>query len=64
VSGAVVFKNARRAVEIISGSVDAFVEIDGLTRGEAISETMHCHSSVPGSADNIRRVLAFRDDYD
>jgi hypothetical protein len=61
VSGAVVFKHTRLPVETITGSVDSFIEVDGLSLDEAIAETLQCHPSVPGGADSIREVLAYRE---
>ena len=61
VSGAVVFKDTRLPVETITGSVDSFVEVDGLSVDEAITETLQCHPSVPGGADSISKVLAYRE---
>ena len=61
VSGAVVFKQTRLPVETITGSIDSFIEVDGLSLDEAIAETLHCHPSVPGGAESIRKVLAYRE---
>ena len=61
VSGAVVFMHTRLQVETITGSVDSFVEVDGLSLDDAIAETLQCHPSVPGGADSIRKALAYRE---
>jgi uncharacterized protein (DUF433 family) len=61
VSGAVVFKGTRLPVEAITGNVDAFMEVDGLSLDQAIAETLECFPSVPGGADGIRAVLAYRE---
>lgn len=60
VSGAPVFRNTRLPVSAIVENVDAFMELDGLTLDEAITETLECFPSTPGGADAIRIVLAFR----
>ena len=60
VSGAVVFKNTRLPVETITGNVDAFMEVDGLSVEQAIAETLECFPSTPNGSDGIRAVLAYR----
>ena len=61
VSGAVVFKGTRLPVEAIVENVDAFMEIDGLSEDDAVAATLECFPSVPGGADGIRAVLAYRE---
>jgi uncharacterized protein (DUF433 family) len=61
VSGAVVFKGTRLPVETITGNVDSFMEVDGLSLDQAIAETLDCFPSVPGGAEGIRAVLAYRE---
>jgi hypothetical protein len=61
VSGAVVFKGTRLPVEAIVENVDAFVEVDGLSEDGAVGATLQCFPSVPGGADGIRAVLAYRE---
>jgi uncharacterized protein (DUF433 family) len=60
VSGAVVFRNTRLPVEAIVGNVDAFMEIDGLSEDSAVAATLESFPSVPGGANGIRAVLAYR----
>ena len=64
VSGAVVFKGTRLPVEAIVENVDAFMELDGLTEDGAVTATLECFPSVPGGADGIRAVLAYRETHD
>jgi uncharacterized protein (DUF433 family) len=59
VSGAVVFKNTRLPVEVITDNVDAYID-EGLTLDQAIAETLDSFPSTPGGADGIRAVLAYR----
>jgi uncharacterized protein (DUF433 family) len=59
-SGDPVFKNTRLPVEAITGNVDSFIEIDGLSLDEAIAETLACFPDTPGGADGIRAVLNYR----
>ena len=61
VSGAVVFIDTRLPVDTIVENVDAFMEIDGLSESAAVDATLECFPSVPGGADAIRRVLAYRE---
>jgi uncharacterized protein (DUF433 family) len=61
VSGAVVFKGTRLPVEAIVENVDAFMEVDGLSEDSAVAATLECFPSVPGGADGIRAVLAYRE---
>jgi len=61
VSGAVVFKNSRLPVATIVENVDAFMEIEGLSEAAAVEATLECFPSVPGGADGIRAVLAYRE---
>ena len=61
VSGAVVFKGTRLPVEAVVENVDAFVEVDGLSEDGAVAATLQCFPSVPGGADGIRAVLAYRE---
>lgn len=61
VSGAVVFKHTRLPVEAITGNVDSFMEMEGLSLDEAIAATLDCFPDTPGGADAIRAVLAYRD---
>jgi len=61
VSGAVVFKGTRLPVETIVENVDAFMEFEGLSEPAAIEATLECFPSVPGGADGIRTVLAYRE---
>ena len=60
VSGAVVFKGTRLPVEAIVENVDAFMEVDGLSGDGAVEATLECFPSVPGGAEGIRAVLAYR----
>jgi uncharacterized protein (DUF433 family) len=60
VSGAVVFKGTRLPVEAIVENVDAFMEVDGLSEDGAVAATLECFPSVPGGAEGIRSVLAYR----
>ena len=61
VSGAVVFKDTRLPVDTVVENVDAFMEIDGLSEDDAVAATLECFPSVPGGADGIRAVLAYRE---
>jgi hypothetical protein len=61
VSGAVVFKDTRLPVEAIVENVDAFMELDGLSEDGAVAATLECFPSVPGGAEGIRAVLAYRE---
>ena len=61
VSGAVVFKGTRLPVQTIVENVDAFIEIDGLSEPAAIEATLESFPSVPGGAESIRKVLAYRE---
>jgi uncharacterized protein (DUF433 family) len=60
VSGAVLFKGTRLPVESITDNVDGFMD-EGSSLDEAIAETLECFPSVPGGADGIRAVLAYRE---
>jgi uncharacterized protein (DUF433 family) len=64
VSGAVVFKDTRLPVENVVENVDAFMEIEGMSEPEAIDATLECFPSVPGGAEGIRAVLAYREAHD
>ena len=61
VSGSVVFKGTRLPVETVVENVDAFIEIDGLSEPAAIEATLESFPTVPGGADGIRTVLAYRE---
>jgi uncharacterized protein (DUF433 family) len=61
VSGAIVFKGTRLPVEAIVENVDAFMEVDGLSKDGAVAATLECFPSVPCGADGIRAVLAYRE---
>jgi hypothetical protein len=61
VSGAVVFKDTRLPVEAIVENVDAFMEVDGLSEDGAVVATLECFLSVPGGAEGIKAVLAYRE---
>jgi hypothetical protein len=61
VSGAVVFKGRRLPVETIVENVDGFMKIQGLSQDQAIVKTLQSFPTVPGGADGIRAVLAYRE---
>jgi uncharacterized protein (DUF433 family) len=61
VHGAPVFKGTRLPVDTITGNVDAFKELEGLTEDQAIRATLECFPSTPGGSDAIRAVLAYRE---
>jgi uncharacterized protein (DUF433 family) len=61
VSGAVVFKDTRLPVDTVVENVDAFMEVDGLSEEGAVAATLECFPSVPGGAEAIRAVLAYRE---
>ena len=60
VHGAPVFKNTRLPVETITGNVDAFMDLDGLSFDDAVGSTLECFPDVPGGEDAIRAVVAYR----
>ena len=64
VSGAVVFKGTRLPVEAIVENVDAFMEVDGLSEDGAVAATLESFPSVPGGAEGIRAVLAYRETHE
>lgn len=59
--GAPVFRETRLPVSTVIGTVDAFIELEGLTEDQAIIASLACFPSTPGGADAIREVLAYRD---
>ena len=59
VSGAPVFKNTRLPVRAVVENYDAFMS-QGMTQDEAIAHTLECYPSIPGGADAIRTVVAYR----
>ena len=59
VSGTPVYKGTRLPVETIVENVECYVE-DGLSIDQAIRETLESFPTVPGGAEGIRAVLAFR----
>jgi uncharacterized protein (DUF433 family) len=64
VSGAGVFKGTRLPVEAIVENVDAFMEVDGLSEDDAVAATLESFPSVPGGAEGIRAVLAYRESHE
>ena len=65
VSGAIVFKRqdgklTRLPLSAILENVDSYMD-EGFTLEQAISETLDSFPSVPGGADSIRAVLAYRE---
>jgi hypothetical protein len=42
-------------------NVDAYMEMNGLSEEQAVDKTLESFSTVPGCADGIRAVLAYRD---
>ena len=64
VSSAVVFKGTRLPVEAIVENVDAFMEVDGLSEDGAVAATLESFPSVPGGAEGIRAVLAYRETHE
>lgn len=60
--GAPVFRGTRLEAETVIGSVDAYMELDGLSEDAAIEATYRDHPSAPGR-DTIRQVLAYFDSH-
>lgn len=64
VSDAVVFKETRLPVETVVENVDAYIELNGLSEDQAIVKTLESFPTVPGGADGIRAVLAYRESHE
>ncbi len=60
--GAPVFKGTRLPVETVIGSVDAYMELGGLSESAAIEATYHDFPTAPG-LDAIRDVLSYFDNH-
>jgi len=60
--GAVVFRETRLEPETVIGSVDAYMELEGLSEDEAIEATYKDHPTAPGK-DAIRQVLSYFDSH-
>jgi uncharacterized protein (DUF433 family) len=58
--GVPVFKGTRLEPETVIGSVDAYIELEGLSEEEAIDATYSDHPTAPGK-DAIRQVLSYFD---
>lgn len=56
-----VFKDTRLPVDTVVENVDALMEVDGLSEEGAVAATLECFPSVPGGAEAIRAVLAYRE---
>jgi hypothetical protein len=55
------YKGGRLPVETVVENVDAYMEMNGLSEEQAVDKTLESFSTVPGCADGIRAVLAYRD---
>jgi uncharacterized protein (DUF433 family) len=61
VHGAPVLKGTRLPADTLVENVEAFMELDRMTKEEAIEETLECFPSAPGGKDTLRKLLAYHE---
>ena len=66
VHGAPVVKNekgelTRLPADTLTGNVESFMEVEGMTEEQAIDATLNCFPGTPGGAVTIRRLLAYQE---
>ncbi len=68
VHGAPVVKNERGELtrlpaDTLTGNVESFMEIDGMTEDQAIDATLECFPATPGGKDTLRKLLAYQESH-
>lgn len=62
--GEPVFKGTRLPAETITDNVDAYIELQGQSLEQAIASTLESFPDIPGGAEAIRMVLAYREQHE
>jgi uncharacterized protein (DUF433 family) len=61
VHGEPVLKGTRLPADTLTGNVEAFMELSGMTEDQAIQATLECFPSTPGGVQTIRTLLAYHE---
>jgi uncharacterized protein (DUF433 family) len=61
VHGEPVLKGTRLTPDTLTGNVEAFMELRGMTEDQAIDATLECFPGTPGGAATIRQLLAYQE---
>lgn len=61
VHGAPVLKGTRLPADTLTGNVESFMELAGMTEDQAIDATLECFPGTPGGKETLRALLDYQE---
>jgi uncharacterized protein (DUF433 family) len=61
VHGAPVLKGTRLSADTLTGNVESFMELEGMTEDQAMDATLDCFPGTPGGKDTLRKLMSYQE---